>query len=73
MPTQKPEAHPLRRYREDMGLSQEALAKKLGVNSQTIFRWETGKRLPRRGLWPKIAAETGVRPAEFLRFAQAAA
>jgi len=73
MPKQKPDAHPLRRYREDEGLSQGALAKKLGVSAQTIHRWEKGERIPRRGQWSKITEQTGIRPPEFWRFANVGA
>lgn len=33
-------------YRKKSGLSQIALAKKLGVSKSTIFRWETGESSP---------------------------
>lgn len=34
------------RFREIMGLSQESLARELGVSVRTIFRWEKGKTFP---------------------------
>ena len=37
------------------GLSREELAKKLGVSRQTIFRWESGKRVPDLIVCVKIA------------------
>jgi len=33
----------LRARREALGLSQEALARKVGISARTIHRWETGK------------------------------
>jgi transcriptional regulator with XRE-family HTH domain len=34
----------LRQLREGMGMSQEALAKELGVWANTVARWERGER-----------------------------
>lgn len=62
--------HPLRRYREKEGLSQEALAERLGVTGMTVYRWEAGKRLPREKHWPKIKAVTNITPIEMFRFAK---
>jgi DNA-binding transcriptional regulator YiaG len=36
----------IKRIRETLFLSQEALAKELGVNLTTVNRWETGKTNP---------------------------
>lgn len=36
----------IKQIRETLFLSQEALAKKLGVSFATVNRWETGKRTP---------------------------
>lgn len=59
-------SHPLRSYREsqDPPLSQEALARLLGVNRGTIIRWEAGERFPDREYWPRIQQITGVTAAE---------
>ena len=38
----------VRRIRERLGLSQEALAARLGVSFTTVSRWEAGKAEPRR-------------------------
>ncbi len=35
-------AEELRRIREDLGLSQRALARRIGVAPRTIARWEIG-------------------------------
>lgn len=37
--------NPLKRYREENGLTQKALADLLGVTDVTISRWESGERL----------------------------
>ncbi len=65
--------HPLRQYREENNLSQEALGVKLGVTGMTIYRWETGDRLPQRGNWPRITKKTGLDPADFMPFAKSSA
>lgn len=36
--------HPLKTYREGQGLTQEALAERIGVTRATINRWENGRR-----------------------------
>ena len=36
----------IKKTRIDLGLSQEGLARRLGVSLQTIHRWETGKTKP---------------------------
>lgn len=36
----------LKKLREELGISQEDLARELGVWSQTISRWELGKNVP---------------------------
>lgn len=38
--------HPLRRAREDRGVSRFALAIALGVTERTIARWEAGQGSP---------------------------
>ncbi len=37
----------IRRRRQSLGLTQEELAKRVGVAQGTINKWETGLRLPR--------------------------
>ena len=39
----------LRRWREAHGLSQTALARALGVEHNTVYRWEAGMRSPPAG------------------------
>ena len=43
------------RYRKDQGLTQEALADKLGVTFQAVSKWETGQAVPDTLLLPKLA------------------
>lgn len=35
-------------WRNSTGISQQALAEEFGVDFRTIWRWENGKRLPRK-------------------------
>jgi transcriptional regulator with XRE-family HTH domain len=55
----------LRRARVKEGLSQEALAERVGVTARTVINWETGVNSPELAKIPKIAAATGVKPAWF--------
>ena len=41
-------AEGVRRLRAHLGLSQSALAERIGTRQQTISEWETGARAPRR-------------------------
>jgi len=43
------------RYRKDLGLTQEALADRLGVTFQAVSKWETGQTIPDTVLLPKLA------------------
>jgi len=51
----------LRDKRTDMGLSQEQLAKQLGLQSHVIPEWESGKRYPRLATALKWAHALGVK------------
>lgn len=50
----------IKKLREERGLSQEDLAKALGVTNQAVSTWETGKRLPRMGVIEKMSVLFGV-------------
>lgn len=50
----------LKTRRIELGLSQEALAKKLGVTSVTVSRWETGERKIAPRHIPAVSRETGL-------------
>jgi transcriptional regulator with XRE-family HTH domain len=52
----------LRKYRTDRGLTQEALAKELGVSGITVSRWETGARQIDRDLVSDISRKTRIPP-----------
>jgi transcriptional regulator with XRE-family HTH domain len=60
--------HPLRQYRQTQTpkLSQEALAKKLGVVRLTVVRWENGQRKIEGDKILRVAKLTGI-PARELR------
>ena len=45
----------IEKYRTIRGLSRDELANKLGVSRQTVFRWESGKRVPDLIICVKIA------------------
>ena len=46
--------------RKNKGLSQEAVAEKLGVSRQTISKWETDETLPDIRQWQRLALLYGV-------------
>ena len=46
--------------RKRAGLSQEALAERLGVSRQAVSKWETGEALPETNKLSALAAELGV-------------
>lgn len=50
----------IRRLRLDAGLSQEELAKKLGVSRSTVTQWESGWSQPRMGMVQKVADVFGI-------------
>lgn len=47
--------NPIKRYRMERGISQEALARVIGVSSFTVSHWETGDSLPRVQNMTKLA------------------
>ncbi len=46
--------------RKQMGLTQDALARQLGVSPQAVSKWETGAGMPDVALLPPLAAALGV-------------
>lgn len=46
----------IRTLREALNLTREAFAARLGVSSQSIFRWETGRSRPARSTVKRIEA-----------------
>lgn len=45
----------IRFFREKAGLSQAALAQKVGVSQQAVGKWERGESSPQWGMAPKLA------------------
>ena len=43
------------RYREEKGLTQEDLARKLGLTFQAVSKWETAQTLPDITLLPRLS------------------
>ena len=52
--------------RKSQGLTQEALAKKIGVNPITVSQWERGKYSPTASNVPKVAKALGITPKQLL-------
>lgn len=50
----------IKRLREERGITQAALAKKLGVSDKTVSKWETAKGLPDISLLEPLAVALGV-------------
>ena len=49
----------IKELRTATGLSQKALARKVGVNQRAVGQWENGECLPRADKLPKIADALG--------------
>jgi DNA-binding XRE family transcriptional regulator len=47
----QPEVSPLKWMRNRVGLTQKALADRIGVDWRTISAWETGRRDPELRIW----------------------
>ena len=48
------------RYRKNLGLTQEALAQRLGVTNQAVSKWESGQSCPDIALLPALADIFGI-------------
>ena len=59
--------HLIRNIRKLKKLTQEQLARDLGVRRSTVAMWETGKAMPRAALLPKLADILGCTVDELLR------
>ncbi len=55
----------IRKLREKAGLSQGALALRLGLTQQAVGKWETGKSAPDYHMLVKLARALGVEPDSF--------
>ena len=63
--------HLIRNIRKLKKLTQEQLARDLGVRRSTVAMWETGKAMPRAALLPKLADILGCTVDELLRGGEA--
>ena len=45
----------IKKMREELGISQDKLARMLNVTPQTVYRWEKGRTIPRPELLEKMA------------------
>jgi len=57
-------------YLAQPDVDRQALAKKLGVHVDSLYKWERGDRTPRRKMLEKISKHTGgaVTPSDFFDF-----
>jgi transcriptional regulator with XRE-family HTH domain len=61
MPEKRPDwAQRIKEARENKGISQRELVKRLGINQTSLVHYETGKREPRIGYLIGLIRETGV-------------
>lgn len=54
----------LKSLRYAQGLTQKALADKIGVSPVTVFQWEHGKYKPTARIMPTLANALGISPEE---------
>lgn len=50
----------IRRFRTDLGMTQEQLAAEVGISSQAVSKWENAESMPDPALLPEIADALGV-------------
>lgn len=56
----------IKKRREDLGLTQQELGRRLKVTGMTVSRWELGEVMPQRRHWPKIEKALGKRLDEMM-------
>lgn len=66
------EGHPLRQWRLQAGLNQEAAAERLGLSKPTLSRYETGSRTPSLTQAAKLSEKTGIPLDQFVKQDEAA-
>ena len=49
----------IKKFRNDLGLTQQEVADILGVSQKAVAKWEGGKGLPRAEMLPKLAKVLG--------------
>lgn len=61
-------AHPLTAYRNEHGLSLEALGAQIGATKSMVWKWEKGETVPRRHFANKLyeLTEGKVTPNDFV-------
>ena len=53
--------------RKEQGLTQAALAEKLGITDRSVSKWETGRNLPDASVMPELCALLHIRIGELFR------
>ena len=56
----------MRKRRDKLKISRAALGREIGVDGQTVYRWEIGDRSPSLHHVDQIAAVLGIRPQELV-------
>jgi transcriptional regulator with XRE-family HTH domain len=64
--------HPLRQWRNDQGLTQEAAARQLELKEPTLSRYENGRREPSLTQAAKLSEKTGIPIDKFVKQSEAA-
>lgn len=64
--------HPLKNYRTDSHLTQRELAELVGVERETVARWEMGIRTPSLAKAAKLSEITGIPIDKFVKQREAA-
>jgi DNA-binding XRE family transcriptional regulator len=59
--------HPIRKYRDERGLSQAELGDLIGRSWITVHRWETGQ-MPHKRDWTLLREKLGIEPVELVKF-----